>query len=149
MRLMTSLTALIGSALAATSVSAQTALEDLEIVGAPIPNGVGFQPAATELARDVQWLDNFLLIIITVISLFVTGLLAYVDLALQQQDEPNSFDIHAQLASRSGMDCCSNRDLGSHRCMVVAHPVQATGNPRGRSHNQSDWLPMVLGLRIC
>lgn len=89
MRLMTSLTALIGSALAATSVSAQTALEDLEIVGAPIPNGVGFQPAATELARDVQWLDNFLLIIITVISLFVTGLLAYVVLRYNSKTNPN------------------------------------------------------------
>lgn len=88
MRLMTSLTALIGSALAATSVSAQTALEDLEIVGAPIPNGVGFQPAATELARDVQWLDNFLLIIITVISLFVTGLLAYVVLRYNSKTNP-------------------------------------------------------------
>jgi cytochrome c oxidase subunit II len=88
MRLMTSLTALIGSALAATSVSAQTALEDLEIVGAPIPNGVGFQPAATELARDVQWLDNFLLIIITVISLFVTGLLAYVILRYNSKTNP-------------------------------------------------------------
>ena len=88
MRLMTSLTALIGSALAATSVSAQTALEDLEIVGAPIPNGVGFQPAATELARDVQWLDNFLLVIITVISLFVTGLLAYVVLRYNSKTNP-------------------------------------------------------------
>lgn len=88
MRLMTSLTALIGSALAATSVSAQTALEDLEIVGAPIPNGVGFQPAATELARDVQWLDSFLLIIITVISLFVTGLLAYVILRYNSKTNP-------------------------------------------------------------
>ena len=41
----------------------RTALaQELEIVGAqPIPERrSAFQPAATELARDVQWLDNML-----------------------------------------------------------------------------------------
>lgn len=52
--------------------------QDLEIVGRPVDRGTGFQPAATELARDVQWLDGMLLVIITLISLFVTGLLAWV-----------------------------------------------------------------------
>ena len=39
---------------------------------------LAFQPAATELARDVQWLDGLLLVIIAAISLFVTALLAWV-----------------------------------------------------------------------
>lgn len=51
--------------------------EGMEIIGQPLPNGIGFQPAATELARELQWLDGMLLVIITVIVLFVTGLMAW------------------------------------------------------------------------
>ena len=50
----------------------------LEIIGQPVPDGIGFQPAATKLARDLQWLDGMVLIIITAITVFVLGLLAYV-----------------------------------------------------------------------
>jgi len=46
-------------------------------VGVPEPPGTGFQPAATELARDLQWLDGMLLVIITIITVFVTGLLIW------------------------------------------------------------------------
>ena len=44
-------------------------LRDLEVIGKPEPGGINFQPAVTELARDIRWLDNFLLVIITLISL--------------------------------------------------------------------------------
>ncbi len=67
---------------------AQTAIEDLEIIGAPTPGALGFQPAVTELARDLQWLDGMLLVIITVISLFVTGLLAWVILRYNAKSNP-------------------------------------------------------------
>nr|WP_245947211.1 cytochrome c oxidase subunit II [Jannaschia seohaensis] len=51
---------------------------ELPIIGEPQPGGVGFQPAVTSLARDIHWLDSFLLVIITIIALFVTALLAWV-----------------------------------------------------------------------
>ncbi|WP_443112667.1 cytochrome c oxidase subunit II [Dinoroseobacter sp. PD6] len=51
--------------------------EGMEIIGQPIPGGIGFQPAATELARELQWLDGLLLVIITAIVLFVTALIAW------------------------------------------------------------------------
>lgn len=51
--------------------------QDLEVVGRPVDGMMGFQPAATELARDLQWLDHFILIIIAAVTLFVTGLLLY------------------------------------------------------------------------
>ncbi len=69
----TAFAGLMGSA-----ASAQDALGDLEIIGAPRPDQTGFQPAATELARDLQSLDAMLLVIITVIVIFVTALLAFV-----------------------------------------------------------------------
>ncbi|MEF3049074.1 cytochrome c oxidase subunit II transmembrane domain-containing protein, partial [Pseudotabrizicola sp. L79] len=53
------------------------AQQTLETIGVPVDRGTGFQPAATELARDLQWLDGMILIIITAIVLFVTALLAY------------------------------------------------------------------------
>ncbi|MGL5009645.1 MAG: cytochrome c oxidase subunit II [Paracoccaceae bacterium] len=51
--------------------------QDLPILGQPLPEGIAFQPAATQFAADQHWLDNFLLIIITVISIFVTLLLVW------------------------------------------------------------------------
>ena len=56
---------------------AQENFQGLETIGKPEPKGIGFQFPATELMRDVVWLDNFLLIIITAISVFVTLLIAY------------------------------------------------------------------------
>ena len=50
-------------------------LPELETIGIPSQDGIGFQTPATELMRDVIWLDTFLLWIITIISLFVTALL--------------------------------------------------------------------------
>jgi cytochrome c oxidase subunit 2 len=47
------------------------------VVGKPVPGGLGFQPAATELARDLQSLDWLILIIITVITVFVTALIGW------------------------------------------------------------------------
>lgn len=50
----------------------------LEQIGAPTAGGTGFQPASSPAAVQAQGLDHMLLIIITVITVFVTGLLLYV-----------------------------------------------------------------------
>ncbi|WP_460274173.1 cytochrome c oxidase subunit II [Celeribacter sp. ULVN23_4] len=49
-----------------------------ELLGAPVSGKMGFQPAATELARDLQGLDHMILLIIAAIVLFVTGLILWV-----------------------------------------------------------------------
>jgi cytochrome c oxidase subunit 2 len=59
--------------------------QDLPVVGRPEQGGLGFQPAATELARDLQWLDGMLLVIITAICVFVIGLLAWVFVRYNQR----------------------------------------------------------------
>lgn len=89
MRLKTFFAGLIASMAAAGTAFAQ----DLPIVGQPVDQGTGFQPAATSLMSDVIWLDNFLLVIITIITLFVLGLLIYVILRFNQKSnpEPKSF----------------------------------------------------------
>jgi cytochrome c oxidase subunit 2 len=69
--------AALGAALlAAGGAAAQSS--DAPEIGLPRPAQMGFQPSATELARDLVTMDTILLGIITVIVLFVTGLLAYV-----------------------------------------------------------------------
>ncbi|MDP6191948.1 MAG: cytochrome c oxidase subunit II [Paracoccaceae bacterium] len=62
--------------------------EGLEIIGQPAADGIGFQPAATKLARDLQWLDGMVLIIITAITVFVLGLLAYVIVRYNRKANP-------------------------------------------------------------
>ena len=84
MRLKSILTGL-SSGLLALPVCAE---DGLEIIGQPIADGTGFQPAATKLARDLQWLDGLVLIIITAITVFVLGLLAFVILRYNRKANP-------------------------------------------------------------
>ena len=49
--------------------------QELPIIGKPVQGALNFQPANTELMRDIVWLDSMVLIIITAISLFVMALL--------------------------------------------------------------------------
>lgn len=76
MRILTSLLGVVLSTIGGIT-QAQENFQGLETIGKPAPKGIGFQFPATELMRDIVWLDNFLLIIITAISVFVTILLAY------------------------------------------------------------------------
>ncbi len=78
-----------GLGLTALTATATFAQEALDTIGRPIERGIGFQPAATELARDLQWLDGMLLYIITAITLFVTVLLAWVIVRFNRRANPN------------------------------------------------------------
>ncbi len=87
MRVMTTLkgAALAGfTALASGSAMAQT----LEIIGQPEDRGVNFQTAATELAHDKHFLDNMVLWIITVVTVFVVLLLLVVIVRFNSRSNP-------------------------------------------------------------
>ncbi|MDW3118692.1 MAG: cytochrome c oxidase subunit II [Roseovarius pacificus] len=86
MRLLSSLLAV----LAAFSALPARAQEGLEIIGRPKQGGTGFQPAATELARDLQWLDGMILVIITAIVIFVCALLLIVIVRYNRKSNPES-----------------------------------------------------------
>ena len=62
--------------------------KDLPVIGKPIQNGINFQPPVTEFARDIQWLDNILLVIITLISIFVSALLVWVFIRYNRKANP-------------------------------------------------------------
>lgn len=77
-----------GAGLMAGAAMAQDVIGELPKIGKPHAAGISFQPAATELARDQQWLDHFVLIIITVITIFVCALLLIVIFRYNSRSNP-------------------------------------------------------------
>ena len=86
---MRKLTSFLAASFGAVASIPAMAQDNLEIIGRPVDGGVNFQPAATELARDIQWLDNMILIIITAITLFVVALMAICIFRYNRKANPN------------------------------------------------------------
>lgn len=84
----TKLAAAAGLILSGAAASAQAVNQKLEIIGQPTPESMGFQPASTELARDLQWLDGLILTIITGIVIFVCVLLVWVIVRYNRRSNP-------------------------------------------------------------
>jgi cytochrome c oxidase subunit 2 len=59
-----------------------------EVAGRPVDKAMGFQRPVTVVARDIQWMDNFLLIIITAITIFVTVLMLIVIVRFNKRANP-------------------------------------------------------------
>ena len=65
--------------LAASALSASSCAAFAEGLGAPVPGQMGLQEPVTQVARDIVFFHNWVLMpVITIISLFVLALLAYV-----------------------------------------------------------------------
>ena len=80
----------ISGVFAALAAAPAWAQDGLEVIGRPIDGAMGFQPAATEVARRLQWLDGMILVIITAITLFVTALLAWVIIRYNRKRNPEA-----------------------------------------------------------
>ena len=60
-----------------------------QLVGAPEPGGIGFLPAGSGGAEDLQWLNNWILSpVVFGISILVLGLLAYVIYRFNEKANP-------------------------------------------------------------
>lgn len=68
----------LAAAFSAMAAKAQDNIQGLETVGIPSQDGINFQPATTELMRDIVWFDTVLLYYITAIVIFVLALMVYV-----------------------------------------------------------------------
>jgi len=91
MRISTSLNRLGAAGAAmflAGAAAAENQLPTLPVIGAPVDGAMGFQPSATELARDIVWLDTMLMWIITPITIFVIALLAFVIVRFNRRANP-------------------------------------------------------------
>jgi cytochrome c oxidase subunit 2 len=93
------LLAMIGGLILTGSAWSQDLLGDLETIGKPIPGGTSFQPPATDVARDIQWLDDMLLIFVIATSVFVVILLGIVVIKYNRKSNPDpaSFTHHSAL----------------------------------------------------
>ncbi|KIC17811.1 cytochrome c oxidase subunit II [Leisingera sp. ANG-Vp] len=65
-----------------------TAQEGLETIGKPVDGGLNFQPAATSLMDGIHKLDWMILVIITVICVFVAGLLLWAIVRFNRRANP-------------------------------------------------------------
>ena len=80
---------LLGANLAMTGTAmAQEVLGDLPIIGKPVQGAIGFQPASSPLAHDQQWLDRFVLWIITVITIIVCLLILWCIVRFNRRANP-------------------------------------------------------------
>ena len=82
------LMASFGALLGTSSSWAQEITQDLPVIGKPVQDGTGFQPAVTELARDIQWFDGVLLWYIGVITLVVMLAMGWVIVRYNRRANP-------------------------------------------------------------
>jgi len=81
------LTSLMAATAAMTALPA-LAQERGQTIGKPVDGAMGFQPAATELARDLQWLDGMINVIIFSIVALVCALLLVCVLRYNRRANP-------------------------------------------------------------
>lgn len=85
---LSSLAVAISGGLIAAQAAADDLLPQLPVLGAPIQDGIALQTPYTALAREVVFLDNLLLWIITPITIFVTALLIWVIVRYNRRANP-------------------------------------------------------------
>lgn len=88
MRLMSSFNAVAAAGLGLLLQSGAAMAQALETVGAPVQGGTGHQPAGTDIATDLQWLDGTINTIIIAICVFVTVLLVIVMVKFNRKSNP-------------------------------------------------------------
>jgi cytochrome c oxidase subunit 2 len=88
MRLSSSFNAVAAAGLGLLVLPGFAIAQALETIGAPIPAGTAHQPAATEIARDLQWLDYMINNIMFVIVGFVTLLLVVIAIKFNRKSNP-------------------------------------------------------------
>ncbi len=87
MRLMTSINGLLAAG-AGALVSGAAFAQALETVGVPVPKGIDFQPAVTEMATELQSLDTMINYIIGATVVFVSVLLLVVIFRFNEKSNP-------------------------------------------------------------
>ena len=85
--------------LAATLVAGTAGAQELESIGKPVQDGMGFQPAVTELMEEIVWYDNILHVVSFLIVVFVSVLLliCIVKFSAKKNPTPARFTHNAAL----------------------------------------------------
>ena len=81
--------ALLTGVFAPLGAFAQSFVATLEIRGAPPPGAMHMQAGVTRLAQDIRALDTFLMILMLIVTLFVTALLIWTMVKHNAKANPN------------------------------------------------------------
>ena len=122
------------------------AQDGLPIVGKPTPGAVGFQPAVTDLARDIHWLDGMVNIIIIGIVFLVTALILYCIVRFNRRSNANpaSFTHNTPVEiAWTIVPIVILVFIGAFSLPVLFKQQEI---PDGRHHHQGHRIPVVLGL---
>lgn len=88
MRFMKTLSGLALSVAVMPLAALTAAAQDLPVIGKPVDGLLGFQPAATELAADIHWLDGMLNYAMAAVVLFVMALMIYCFIFFNRRANP-------------------------------------------------------------
>jgi cytochrome c oxidase subunit 2 len=91
---------------------------------------LGFQASTSDVMDDITWFNNFTLIIITVITVFVLALLMYCAVKFSAKNNPVPSRI-AQHDDRDRLDRCADPDPGHDRHSRLS--VCSTSSSRSRN----------------
>lgn len=121
-------------------------IDGLEIIGEPVDGKMGFQPAVTRVAQDIHDLDHLILIIITLITIFVTGLILWVAVRYNRKRNP----VAASFTHNTPVEILWTVApivilvlIGAYSLPILFRQQE---NPAGRPDHQSDRQPVVLVL---
>ena len=119
------------------------------VFGGPEPGQIGFLPAVTENAEDIQWLHNWILLpVIIGISLLVLALLIYVVYRFNEKANPVASRRTHNACARSCMDGRAGAPARNHCGAIVPSADAATCHPAARSHTEGHGLAVALELRL-
>ena len=117
------------------------------LIGAPESGGIGFLPGNSQIADDIFWLHNGILLpVIVAICLLVLGLIVYIVWRFNETANPVPSRQDAQWLARSRLDSLAGAYLGLHRGAVVPAACRAAHHSRARPDGEGDGLAVALEL---
>ena len=118
------------------------------MIGAPVPGGMGYQPAVTAVAHDMHWLSHMVHGIMVVIVLFVTALLLIVIVRFNSRRNPTpaSFTHNTRIEiAWTLIPVVILIVIGSFSLPILFKQLErADAGPDG----QGDRQPVVLDLQL-
>ena len=115
---------------------------------APVPWQMDLQPPAGSLAEMATDLHNLLLVVITLISLFVLGLLIYVGVRFRASRNPNPSKTSHHTVIGNTVDGYSGADSGWHCDTVIPSSLLHGSHQRNRHGDQGYRQSVVLELHL-
>ena len=114
--------------------------------GQPAPWQMGFQKANTPIMEQITSFHAYVTIIITVIALFVFGLMVYVMVRFNEKRNPEPTRTTHNTSLEIALDGGADFDPRRHRHPLVPAPLRPVRFPQGRPHHHGDGQSVVLEL---